>query len=213
MINVCPQCGQYCADKAIDPTGPEAVCPVCGARQPFRRLPLLVVTGASGSGKTTACRHLIRKGLPEVILMDTDILWGPTFDRPEENYRTFFETWLRLCKNIHQSGRPVVLFGAGVGVPDNLEACTERRYFSDVHYLAMVCTESELRSRLEARPAWRESCDPAFIEEQVRFNAWFRDDDAALPIRRQDTTGADPAETANRVAAWIREVLASDHPV
>ena len=213
MLNVCPNCGQYRADKAIDSTGPFAVCPVCGARQPFRRLPLLIVSGASGSGKTTACRHLVRMGLPEVIPLDTDILWGPAFDRPEENYRNFFDTWLRLCKNIHQAGRSVVLFGAGVGVPENLEACAERRYFSDVHYLALVCTESELRARLEARPAWRESHHPAFIEEQVRFNVWFSDYDAAPPIRRLDTTGADPAGTARRVAAWIRGVLPSDHPI
>jgi len=33
---------------------------------------------------------------------------------------------LRLCKNISQAGNPVVLFGAGTGVPYNIEPCAER---------------------------------------------------------------------------------------
>ena len=79
-----------------------------------------------------------------------------------------------MAKNISQSGRPVVLFGAGMGVPDNLEACVEWRYFSKVHYLALVCDDAGLVKRLQSRPAWRHSADPAFVEEQLRFNQWFK---------------------------------------
>ncbi len=51
MFNVCYQCGQYRADKIIDPSGPAAICPECGHRHPFRKLPLLVVGGASRNRK------------------------------------------------------------------------------------------------------------------------------------------------------------------
>jgi broad-specificity NMP kinase len=207
MYNVCPQCGLYRADKIIDPEGPYAICPECGARQPFKRLPLLVVGGASGSGKSTACHHLIRTGLPDVVLLDSDILWAPVFDKPKEGYQSFFETWLRLCKNINQSGRPVTLFGAGLGVPENLETCTERRYFSGIHYLALVCGESELRHRLEERPAWRGNRSPAFLDSQAQFNEWFKAYTGHPPIQRLDTTNAEPEETARRVARWIHAVL------
>ncbi|MEZ4519804.1 MAG: rRNA adenine N-6-methyltransferase family protein [Chloroflexota bacterium] len=52
IFNTCYNCGQYHADKAIDPDGPFAVCPECGYRHPFRQLPLLLVGGASGAGKS-----------------------------------------------------------------------------------------------------------------------------------------------------------------
>ena len=67
----------------------------------------------------------------EVVLLEGDILWRPEFNRPEEKYRDLFETWLRMCKSISQSGRPVVMFTAGIGVPENVEGCVERRYFSE----------------------------------------------------------------------------------
>ena len=54
-----------------------------------------------------------------------------------------------MCKNIAQWGRPVVLFGAGFGVPHNIEPCVERRYFSSVEYLALVCSDASLAVRLE----------------------------------------------------------------
>jgi hypothetical protein len=71
---------------------------------------------ASGSGKSTVCNHLIGK-LQQLVLLDSDILWRESFNTPENKYADFFETWLRMCKNIAQSGRPVVLFGAGLGYP------------------------------------------------------------------------------------------------
>jgi AAA domain len=126
MLNICFNCGVYRADKVIEPQGPFAVCPECGYKQAFLRLPLLIVSGASGVGKSTVCHHLLGQ-LNDVVLLDSDILWRPEFDQPEDHYRDFFETWLRLCKNISQSGWPVVLFGAGVGVPENMDPCVEQQ--------------------------------------------------------------------------------------
>ena len=112
MFNVCHKCGLYRADKVIDPEGPYAICPECGYRHSFRQLPLLMVSGASGAGKSSVCNALLGK-VEDAVLLDSDILWRAEFDKPEESYRDFFETWLRLAKNISQAGRPVVLFGAG----------------------------------------------------------------------------------------------------
>ena len=137
--------------------------------------------------------------------MDSDILWQPEFNTPETNYRDFFETWLRVCKNISQSGRPVVLFGAGAGVPENIENCVERRYFSKVHYLALVCSDETLVDRLEQRPVWRATREPAFIAEQIRFNRWFKAYAGQPVIQLMDTTQVPLEETAERVTAWIEE--------
>jgi len=204
MFNVCYSCGEYSVDKTVDPQGPVAVCPHCGHRHPFRYLPLFMVGGASGTGKSVICQQLIAWDLP-VVLLDSDILWRPEFNKPEESYRAYFETWLRMCKNIGQSGRPVVLFGAGSGVPTNIEPCLESRYFSAIHYLALVCDDDVLAGRLRARPQWRQSRGDAFVACQQSFNRWVREDGPRLapPISFIDTTRQTPEVTSHAVMEWI----------
>ncbi len=204
MWNVCWRCGLHRVDKVIEPAGPAAICPDCGFQHPFRQLPLLLVSGASGSGKSAVCRALLGQ-LPAAVLLDSDILWRPEFDTPANHYRAFFETWLRMAKNIGQSGRPVVLFGAGFGVPANLEPCVERRYFGDLHYLALVCDDQVLVARLQERPAGRGSHAPGYLDEHVRFNRWLKTEAPALspPVDLIGTTGVSLADTAEQVRGWI----------
>ena len=72
----------------------------------------------------------------------------------------------------------MVLFNVGIGVPGNVESCVGRRYFTRVHYLALVCDSGVLSGRLQRRPARRNRDDPAWIADQVRFNQWFRENAA-----------------------------------
>lgn len=157
---------------------------------------------------STICLQMAGR-LSEVVVLDADILWRPEFDQPETNYRDFFETWLRLAKNIGESGRPVVLYGAGFGVPSNVEPCIERRYFSDVHYLALVCSDEELARRLRERPQWRQSGGDLFIEQQIEFNHWFKEygHDACPAIRILDTTNVPVAQTVGDVSHWIKAII------
>ena len=210
MVNVCWQCGLYRVDKIIDPSGPVAICPECGYRHPFLQLPLLVISGASGAGKSTVCQALLGQ-IPEVVLLDADILWRPEFNTPTDQYLTFCETWLRLCKNIGQAGRPVVLFGAGIGVPGRLERCVERRYLGLLHFLALICDPDVLAQRLYQRPAWRASGEPTFVEAQIQFNNWFRNQAQSgdMQVDVFDTTRAPLKQTLVFVAAWIRNRVAS----
>jgi hypothetical protein len=142
--------------------------------------------------------------LREVVMLEADILWRPEFDKPEDKYLGFFETWLRMCKNISQSRRPVALFCAG-GIPENVEPCVERRYFSKVHYLALTCEDEELAERLRKRPAWRDCSDPAYIKEHMRFNQWFKETGSRGEpvVELLGTTRVPIEETAKQVARWI----------
>jgi hypothetical protein len=210
MMNVCFNCGEYRAGKTIDPSGPYAVCPECGHKHSFLQLPLLAIGGASAAGKSAACHALLGR-MSEVVLLEGDLLWRPEFDRPEDKYRDFFETWLRMAKSISQSGRPVVIFNAGMAVPENVERCVERRYFSDVHYLALVCEDEMLVDRLQSRPEWRASSTPEKVAEQVEFNRWFNEQagQGEPAIELIDTTEVSVEDTAEQVAAWIRSKIGS----
>jgi len=206
MFNVCYACGLYRVDKTIElmrePDFADAICPECGNRHRFWRLPLLVIAGASGAGKSTVCQQLAGM-LKTAVMLDVDILWRPEFDQPATHYRDFFETWLRLAKNINQAGRPAVLVGAGVGVPENVEPCVEFRYFSALVTLALVCDDDVLAARLRSRPAWRQSGDDASIANHQQFNHWFRTRPPTPAFDLLDTSSLGVAATAAQVAAWI----------
>jgi rRNA maturation protein Nop10 len=212
MFNVCPQCGEYCVEKVIEPCEPGsakaayAICPFCHYAHRFLRQPLFIITGASGVGKSTACLALVPI-LNECVVLESDILWGMIQATPEDNYRDYRNTWLRLAKNIGQSGRPVVL--CGTAVPEQFETCPERRYFSTLHYLAMTCDESLLAERLRQRPAWRHSVSATFVERMLEFNGWLKTHAGKTnpPMTLHDTGHCSPAETVEEVAGWIRQRL------
>ena len=205
MLNCCYGCGEYRADKIINDAGerPVAVCPECGHEHPFLMLPLLIVTGASGAGKSTILQRLIGT-VSEAVLLEGDTLWFG-----DDHVADHFEVLLRVSKNVSQAGRPVVLFGAGIGVPDNMESRVERRYFSRLHYLALTCDPEILMERLRARPAWRKSHHDEFAAKQVDFNNWFLGTAGGgdPPHELLDTTYAPASETAADVEDWIRRTL------
>jgi hypothetical protein len=146
--------------------------------------------------------------IEEVVILDADILWRPEFNTPDTQYRDFFETWLRLGKNIGQSGRPLLLLNAGA-TPENVEPCIERRYFSAVHYLALVCDDETLMQRLKQRPSWRKSSEDTFITNQLAFNSWFREQSGQTEpvIQLLDTTDTPIETTVQQVKAWIKEKI------
>ena len=204
MINVCSQCGLYRADKNVDAAKSIVICPECGHERPFYFSPLYLVGGASGTGKSAVVEPLLRLNPPAVVL-EADILWRPEFDKPDEEYRDFFETWLRLAKNMAQNGRPPLLLGAGLVVREKIERCVEARYFSQIHYLALTCRDDLLVSRLQARPAWRGSGTPAFIEEQLAFNRWCCEQQGRTPnFSTLDTSDITLNDAADRLLAWVQ---------
>lgn len=207
MFNVCPGCGEYSIEKEIDPSGPYAVCPYCGYKHPFVQSPLFVVTGASGTGKSTVCLGMPER-LPECVCLETDILWRPELASVEDGYAGYTEVWLRVAKNVAQAGRPVVLFGSAT--PERFAGRAEARYFSAIHVLALVCADDVLEDRLRSRPAWRGAGTPEFLASMRAFNRWFVEHAGATepPMELLDTTHLTEGETQRRVARWVRGRLA-----
>ena len=206
MFNVCPNCAVYRADKMIEPEEAYAVCPECQYRHPFLRLPLFVLTGASGVGKTATCLALAA-GAQDLVVMESDILWGDEFNEPKTKYRKYRERWLRVCKNISQAGKPVML--CGMGTPEQFEECIERRYFSEIYYLALVCDDEVLASRLRNRLAGQGSSADERVNGQVRFNRWLKFNARNIypPIEMLDTSQLTVAATAEEVMRWVSSCL------
>jgi predicted ABC-type ATPase len=202
MFNVCPNCGEYRVDKEIVSEGAYAICPICHYQHKFVRLPLFVLTGASGTGKTTVSLALVEKAR-NVVVMESDILWRDEFNQPATDYRNYREMWLRVAKNISQAGKPVVLCGAAV--LKQFEQCNELRYFSSIHYLALICNDELLALRLRNRPLWRGSSTNEYIEEHLTFNRWWKNNalNTQPPITLLDTSKITVNETVERVKQWI----------
>ena len=202
MFHVCPNCGEYRAGNAIVQKGVYAKCLNCGFRHKFLRLPLFILTGASGVGKSTVCLKLAAR-MKDVVVMDSDILHAEP-DPPETNHDEYRETWLRVCKYIAQAGKPVVL--CGVAEPTKFEQCIERRFFSELHYLVLICNEQVHASRLQNRPMWSGSSRDKFIKEQVKFNRWLLDNASITkpPMTLLDTSELTIDETTEEVARWIQ---------
>jgi hypothetical protein len=116
MLNTCPQCGLYRDDKVVDVQGQFVTCPECGHNHPFNILPLFIVSGPSGAGKSAVLLELLSRQLP-VIALEGDQLWGLLINSGKAGYPDFNDIWLRLAKNMNQSGMPCALFSAGAVIP------------------------------------------------------------------------------------------------
>lgn len=201
MLNTCPNCKRYIVEKEILEDGKSIKCPSCGHIEKINRMPLFIITGASGAGKSTVCRQLFLKE-KDYIVMESDILWNSYFNHPENNYREYREVWLRMCKNISQIGKPVVL--CGCAVPEQFENCLERRYFSEIHYLALVCDGDILRKRLEERDG-----DNGGIDGAIEFNNWLRENaDKTNPkIKLVESSKLNVSDKEKIINDWIYSSL------
>ena len=167
---------------------------------PRRRMPLFIITGASCVGKSTMCEVLFRNE-KKYIVMESDVLWNDMYNTPNDDYRAYRELWMRVCKNVSQIGMPVVL--CGCAVPKQFEHCDERKNFTNIHYLAVVCEKDVLEKRLTQRGA----TDPNWIRSSMEFNAWLKEhaQETNPPIYLLDNSKLSPEEAAEITDRWIRE--------
>ena len=215
MFTFCPGCSATRRDVRIDHDAGTVTCPACGSTRAYDSHPLLVVTGASGVGKTTVYREIV--GSVDAVVVESDLYWLEPRGDVEVAWRTVpdesrYAFHLLQYASIAQSGRPVVAFGSGLGDAERTDRLDEADYFSRIEYLALVCETDEQAQRLRDRPGWEtaaEADEPwADIDAQVAATERFqslaaaRDDYGVV-----DTTDATVEETVSAVRSWIRSRL------
>jgi ribosomal protein S27AE len=191
----CMGCGPGTTLDA-DPVAQRLRCPRCGSESWLPALPLFVVTGASGTGKSTVTAPL-RSLLPGCLVLESDV----TLHLAALGWDTWRNTWLQLSHAVALGGQATVLTGSLT--PDQLERLPARKLIGPIHFALLDCPDEVLAGRLRARPAWRGTSTEAKITENQRFAAWLR----ARISPSFDTSTASAAEVADRLAAWIQPLL------
>jgi predicted ABC-type ATPase len=180
----------------MEPRDGFAVCPECGYLDAAAVKPLFVITGASGSGKTTVTGPLARRLQGRCVTFDVDWLLDPagelSGDQPIR-WPAFRDAWLTVAHGVAQSGMPTVLLGPFI--PEHLDGLRARRWVGDIHFLVLDCPDDLRRERIRARPPWR-SRD---LEEQAEFGRWLRRNLAEAV----DTSHGTPGDAAAAIAAWV----------
>lgn len=160
------------------------------------KLPLFIVTGASGSGKTYVIKEL-RKMMPDFDIFDPDNL-VEFIGHDWENIRNI---WLRVARNIAESGRMTII--CGTMMPWDIEKCADFPFFKHVYYLNLHCDEETREKRLRERK---------WSEEEIQNHKNFAkrlleiaDEVYNPPMPTIDTTDTDVTEVASRIKEWVHQ--------
>lgn len=199
MIAICPNCANHEWDKEV--RGDEIFCPKCGAHWGYNKMPVYILTGCSGVGKTTTGMAL-QKLTTDYVVLDGDMFYNIMPHDTDEDYYAQIEQAFSLSKNIMQSGKPVVWMKAGN--IDKLPHTYNKRFFTSIRVLALTCSEAELRRRMtEGRGIDNED----WIEGSVGYNEYFRTHNAIgeTTFDTLDTDGRSVREVAEAVLRWLQE--------
>ena len=198
MISICPRCGSYQWNKTA--TATHITCPECGHSWPYRRGPLLLLTGCSGVGKTTTGIALLQMQKAFAVL-DADMFYLPD---DSQIINGMLEPICRLSAALNQQGQPLLWTMAG-GL-DCIKDTYHRQFFSGVKCLALTCAPDELRRRMVEG---RGITDEGWLRGSMDYNEYFRTHDALADVRfdKLDITHLTPDEAAQHVHAWMTNQL------
>lgn len=202
MIEICPRCGNAHRDKTVN--GAHVSCPACGHSWGFLKLPLFVITGASGVGKTTTVQAL-QAASQEFVCLDADFFYNIMPHETDADYLAQTEQMQAFALDVMQCGKPTVW--AKAGNIDMLDKTYGAQFFSHIHVLALTCPEPDLRRRMAQG---RGIADPDWLQSSADYNQYFIDHSAigSVPYDRLDIGGLDILAAAQAVKAWLKSKTA-----
>lgn len=196
------ECGAY---RSFEFRNGQDVCRGCGHVRQVARQPLLVVTGGAASGKSSICRAWERDS--RVFALDLDVIGrDPVVRRPgDTDYVGFWGFLLRLGLEVQLNGLAPLF--CGLCLPEQITANAEAEQFHGVHVLALVCEETELTARIQARFGGTE----AAARPDVHFDVNRRLRAVTLPEPHTytilDTSGWRVADTLRAAEEWVQTTL------
>lgn len=198
MIGICPKCGNYNWDKTISEDKKQIICPKCDHRWNFRSLPIFILTGCSGVGKTTTAQELLLRNT-NYIIMDGDI-----FGMLGEDYQYRTEQLLSFSKNIMQAGIPMLWTMAGA--LECLSTSYNSRFIKEFHFLTLVCDEKDLEIRMREG---RKIDNEEWIQGSINHNRYLREHDSIddVSYEKYDITGKSISEVAYYVDSWVKQLI------
>jgi len=198
MLDICPDCGNYEWDKIVENTG-KIKCPKCGHQWSFKTMPLFILTGCSGVGKTTTAQELLQRNI-NFLVLDSDFLFNLMPHKTEEDYKDQAEQILALSKDLMQGGKPVLWTKAGA--LEHFENAYNLRFFTRVYFLALVCNSKELEKRMREG---RHITDYRWINGSIEYNKWFMEKGIISNEKADifDITGKSVSEVADYVISWV----------
>jgi DNA-directed RNA polymerase subunit RPC12/RpoP len=201
MIGICGRCGNHDWDKTVQ--NGKIKCPKCGFEWEYKALPLFVLSGCSGIGKTTTAIEIMKK-TTDIAVMDADIFCGVQNAQSEEDYRLRIDTIEGISKNVNQSGRPMLWTIAGN--LDMLPSSYNSRFFSAIYCLALVADEQTVREHMTCG---RGIVDTQWIQSSVEYNEYFKTHTSigSLDFDILSIEGKTPEEAADEVISWVLNKL------
>ena len=197
MISMCPHCGSNRWNKAASAT--HITCPECGHSWPYRRGPLMILTGCSGVGKTTTAIRLFGM-TKDFAVLDADMFYIPD----DSQLSSMLEKVCNLSAAFNQQGTAILWTMAG-GL-DCIKNTYHRQFFSEIKCLALTCEPDELRRRMTDG---RGITDERWLNGSREYNEYFRthNERGDVHFDKLDITELSPDEAAEQVLAWMNRQL------
>jgi broad-specificity NMP kinase len=166
-----------------------------------RKLPLFIVTGASGVGKTTVM-HELRLTLPEFDVFSTDTdNFGTTASKLE--YKDRHNLLFHFANAVAKSGRGTII--CGTFMPWDAEKCDKYNSFSKVCFINLHCDDATRNNRLrnrEDKAMWTDD----MIKQHEHFAQWLLDNAETAydpPMPTIDTTTTPPSQVADQIKSYV----------
>lgn len=167
----------------------------------MKKLPLFIVTGASGVGKTTVM-HELRTILPEFDVFSTDTdNFGTTSTKLE--YQDKFNVLFHFANAVAKSGRGTII--CGTLMPWAAEACDTYHNFREVCFINLHCDDATRNHRLRNR-ADKANWTDELLKEHEEFAQWLINNAETAynpPMPTIDTTFTPPPQVAEQIKKYV----------
>lgn len=167
-----------------------------------------IVTGASGSGMTTAAEYFLRLNTADYVAFDIEWLGESAaklaqkdifFD--ESAWKHYGELWFEVLHCICKNGKIPVLFGPFS--PSDIEKNGRPAWCQGIELFLLDCDDETRRQRLVQNRNW--STD--LIEEAQAQARWLRQQDIRYNV---DTGKVSPTEVASEIYDWLEQTRQMD---